>query len=157
MEDGILIMEGDTATIEFSRRLVDSAERVWAALTDADELAAWLPEDATFDEGLGGAVSLDFGEGGVVTGEVTAWDPPALLSYTWVFPDGAESEVTFELTDQGEETLLVLTHERIPAQTALAYTPGWHAFLDRLDALVAGGPMPTWDERWEVVAPRYQR
>ncbi len=156
MDNGILIETGETATIEFNRRFTEPADVVWTALADADELASWLPEDATFEEGLGGAVSLDFGEGGVVTGEVTAWDPPALLAYSWVFPDGAESQLTFELSPDGEDTLLLLTHESVPVATARGYTPGWHAFLDRLDALVAGGPMPTYEERWEAVAPLYR-
>ena len=104
----------------------------------------------------GGALSLDFGEGGIVTGEVKAWDPPAVLSYTWVFPDGAESQITFALSPDGDGTLLQLTHERVPTQTAMGYTPGWHAFLDRFDAHLSGAAVPTWDERWEVVAPLYQ-
>jgi len=155
-DSGILIEHGDIATIEFTRRLDASPDEVWQALTEAGELASWLTEGGTFDGSLGGAVRLDFGEGGVVSGEVERWDPTALLSYTWVFPDGAESLVTFELSADGPATLLSLTHERVPTETAMGYTPGWHAYLDRFDALVTGGPMPTWDERWEVVAPLYQ-
>jgi hypothetical protein len=49
-----------------------------------------------------------------------------------------------------------LTHERLPTQAATGYTPGWHAFLDRFDAYLSGAAVPTWDERWEVVAPLYQ-
>ena len=32
-DNGILIQDGDVATIEFNRRLAASPERVWAALT----------------------------------------------------------------------------------------------------------------------------
>ncbi len=83
-DNGILIQDGDVATIEFNRRLAASPERVWAALTNADELAAWLTP-GTIEGRIGGLVNLDFGEGGVITGEVAAFDPPALLTYTWVF------------------------------------------------------------------------
>lgn len=155
-DNGTLTQDGDVATIEFSRRLDASAERVWAALTEPGQLASWLTEGGTFDRSPGGLVSLDFGEGGIVTGEVKASDPPSLLSYTWVFPDGAESLLTFALFADGDGTVLQLTHERVPTQTAMGYTPGWHAFLDRFDAYLAGGAVPTWDERWEVVAPLYQ-
>lgn len=155
-DQGTLIQDGDIATIEFSRRLAAAPARVWSALTEPSELASWLREAGTFESGLGGALSHDFGEGGVVTGEVMAWDPPSLLSYTWVFPDGVESLVTFELSPDGDGTLLQLTHERVPTQTAMGYTPGWHAFLDRFDAHVSGQAIPTWDERIEVVGPLYQ-
>lgn len=155
-DNGTLTQDGDIATIEFNRRLRASPERVWQALTEADELTSWLAEASTFDGGLGGEVSLDFGEGGVISGEVKTWDPPRLLSYTWVFPDGAESQVTFEASADGDGTLLSLTHERVPAQTARGYAPGWHAFLDRFDAFVTGAAVPTWDERFEVVAARYE-
>ena len=73
-----------------------------------------------------------------------------------MFPDGAGSQVTFALTPDGDGTMLQLTHERVPTQTALGYTPGWHAFLDRFDALVMGEAVPTWQERSEVVGPLYR-
>lgn len=155
-DQGILIQNGDVATIEFTRSLAASPGRVWAALTDPGELATWLSEGGTFEGGPGGTLSHDFGEGGVVTGEVKTWDPPSLLSYTWVFPDGVESLVTFALSPDGEGTLLQLTHERVPTQTAMGYTPGWHAFLDRFDAHVTGQAIPTWDERVEVIGPLYK-
>ena len=74
-------------------------------------------------------MSLDFGEGGVINGEVKTWDPPRLLSYTWVFPDGAESQVTFEVSADGDGTLLYLTHERVPAQDRQGIYPGLACFL----------------------------
>ncbi len=153
-DNGILIQDGDIATIEFSRRFAASPERVWAALTDADELLAWLTP-GTIEGRVGGSVNLDFGEGGVITGEVAAFDPPALLTYTWVFPDGVASQVTFEVSADGDGTMLRLTHDRVPTETAAGYTPGWHAFLDRFEAVVTGETVPTWDERIEAVGPLY--
>ncbi|GMQ86157.1 MAG: hypothetical protein BMS9Abin07_1730 [Acidimicrobiia bacterium] len=154
-DNGILIQDGDVATIEFNRRFAASPERVWVALTNGDDLASWLTP-GTIEGRVGGLVELDFGEGEVITGEVDAFDPPALLSYTWVFPDGAESHVTFALSADGDGTMLRLTHERVPAEAATGYTPGWHAFLDRFGAVVAGETVPTWDERFAVVGPLYQ-
>ena len=52
-DNGILIQDGDVATIEFNRRLAASPERVWAALTNADELAAWLTP-GTIEGRIGG-------------------------------------------------------------------------------------------------------
>jgi uncharacterized protein YndB with AHSA1/START domain len=153
---GSMTVEGETATIEFTRRLAASPERVWFALTDAGELGTWLSEGSTFGDGAGSSLSHDFGDHGVVTGTIKEWDPPALLSYTWVFPDGVESLLSFELSPDRGGTVLRLVHTRVPAQTAMGYTPGWHAFLDRFDALVTGQELPTWDERYEVVGPLYE-
>ena len=50
-DNGTLTQEGDIATIEFTRRLQASPERVWQALTEADELTSWLAEASTFDGG----------------------------------------------------------------------------------------------------------
>ncbi len=154
-DNGILIQDGDVATIEFNRRFAASPERVWAALTNAEELSEWLTP-GTIEGRVGGSVDLDFGEGGVITGEVAAFEPPGLLTYTWVFPDGVASRVTFEVSADGDGTMLRLTHERVPTETAAGYTPGWHAFLDRFEALVTGEKVPTWDERIEAVGPQYQ-
>ena len=155
-DTGTMIQDGDIAVIEFTRRLAASPERVWTALTDENELSSWLTERGTFGNGPGDSLSHDFGEGGTVTGEIITWEPPSLLSYTWVFPDGVESQVTFELSGDGEGTLLQLTHERVPIQAAGGYTPGWHAYMDRIDAYVTGQDVPTWDERFAVVGPLYQ-
>ena len=155
-DTGTMIQDGDIAVIEFTRRLAVSPERLWTALTDQEELSSWLNERGTFGSAQGEPLSHDFGEGGVVTGEIVIWEPPKLLSYTWVFPDGVESQVTFELSADGDGTVLQLTHERVPIQAAGGYTPGWHAYLDRIDAYVTGQDVPTWDERFEVVGPLYQ-
>jgi uncharacterized protein YndB with AHSA1/START domain len=153
---GTMTIDGDIATIEFTRRFSAGPERVWRALTDGEELGTWLSEGSTFAGGAGGVLSHDFGEGGLVTGTVKEWDPPSMLTYTWVFPDGVESVLSFELSPDGDGTVLHLIHTRVPTQTAMGYTPGWHAFLDRLAANVAGEEIPTWDERFEVVGPLYQ-
>lgn len=153
---GTMTVEGDAATIEFTRRFAATPQRVWSALTDAEELGLWLSEGSTFGDAAGGELTHDFGEGGVVTGTIKEWDPPSLLSYTWVFPDGAESLLSLELSPDGDGTVVQLTHTRVPTQVAMGYTPGWHAFLDRIDAHVTGEDIPSWDERIEVVGPLYQ-
>ncbi len=51
--------------------------------------------------------------------------------------------------------MLRLTHEWVPTETAAGYTPGWHAFLDRFEAVVTRETVPTWDERIEAVGPLY--
>ena len=50
------------------------------ALTDPVQLGGWLAEVPSFDAEVGGAVAIDFGEGGVVQGEVLALEPSACSS-----------------------------------------------------------------------------
>jgi uncharacterized protein YndB with AHSA1/START domain len=76
-------------------------------------------------------------------GQVLAYDPPRLLKISWW---GSGSEVTFELKSQGENVLLVLTHERLPDRDQmLSVSGGWHAHLDLLEDRLADRPRrPFW-------------
>ena len=133
--------------VRFERLLPGPPERVWAHLTQAGKLAAWYGEDGHIAPSEGGAVSL---MGGHIRGVVTQWRPSTRLAYTWnVFaPDDAnagqavspypESYLTFDLTPEGGQVRLVLTHlpvqERFEAQNMM----GWHTFLDMLGAALRG-------------------
>jgi hypothetical protein len=44
---------------------------------------------------------------------------------------------------------------KLPEQMAGGYTPGWHAYLDRLDQLIAGTDPGSWDELFNAIAPQY--
>jgi uncharacterized protein YndB with AHSA1/START domain len=93
-------------------------------------------------------------EEAALQGRVTRCDPPRLLSYTW----GEHSEVTFELTPDGENVLLVLTHRRLPDRTAMVMVgSGWHAHLAiLLDHLDAREPRPFWSTHARLEA-EYER
>ena len=49
-------------------------EVVWRALTDAEELARWFPLAARV-EGVGGAISLSWGQQGTETVVIEVWEP----------------------------------------------------------------------------------
>ena len=87
-----------------------SPERVWRALVDPDELAAWLMPN-TFAAEVGHEFSLETGEHvGTIQGEVLEIDEPKLLRCRWsgVFGD---SVVTFELCPEGDGTRLRVRHD----------------------------------------------
>jgi uncharacterized protein YndB with AHSA1/START domain len=88
-----------------------SPERVWRALVDPDELAAWLmPTD--FAPKPGREFSLETGDDhiGTIRGEVLEIDEPRLLRCSWsgVFGD---TEVTFELFPEADGTRLRVRHD----------------------------------------------
>jgi uncharacterized protein YndB with AHSA1/START domain len=85
-------------------------ERLWRALVDPNELAAWLmPTD--FAPEVGRSFKLETGEEiGTIQGEVLEIDEPRLLRCRWsgVFGD---TEVTFELSPEADGTRLRVSHD----------------------------------------------
>lgn len=154
----------DQSTIRFERVLPGPIERVWAYLTDPEKRGKWLASGA-MELKVGGRVQLDFMhskltraneptperykamECGVsLFGKVTRVEPPRLLAYTWGEGGGRESEVTFELTPQGDKVLLLLTHRRLAGrEELLSVAAGWHTHLGILeDNLSEQEPRPFW-------------
>jgi uncharacterized protein YndB with AHSA1/START domain len=149
-------------TIRFDRLLPGPIERVWAFLTEPDKRAQWLA-GGPMDLRVGGKVELRFHHadlskhaepvperfkkklesGTTMLGRVTRAEPPRLLSYTWGGESGSESEVTFELTPQGDKVRLLLTHRRLDRKAMHGVGPGWHTHLgilaDRLGGREPGG------------------
>ncbi len=48
---------------------------VWNALTEAEELTRWFPVRAKVEGGVGGSISLSWGEGAEGRAPITAWEP----------------------------------------------------------------------------------
>lgn len=151
-------------TIRFQRVLPGPIERVWAYLTESDKRGRWLAS-GTMELQVGGRVALNFRhadltphaetppekyrkfEAGVTTyGRIRRCDPPRLLSFTWDHRSGVDSEVTFELSSQGEDVLLVLTHRGLGERAAmLSVASGWHTHLGVLvEHLNGREPQPFW-------------
>ena len=110
-----------------------SPERVWRALVDPTELAAWLmPTD--FAPEIGKEFTLETGDAhiGAIQGEVLEIDEPKKLRCRWsgVFGD---TEVTFELFPEADGTRLRVRHDGwtdpVPPQHA-GFIDGWAEKLD---------------------------
>lgn len=162
----------EPGTIVFKRLLPGPIERVWRYLTESDERGKWLAT-GEMDLNVGGKVEHRFDQAqlssvreevperyctpsgeSVFTGTVTRCEPPRLLSYIWAESWGGDSEVTFELTPQGEKVLLVLTHRRLDAGDMISVAAGWHTHLGILvDHAEGRDPQPFWSEhnRYEEV------
>jgi uncharacterized protein YndB with AHSA1/START domain len=162
-------------TLCIRRVLPGPVERIWAYLTESEKRGRWLAS-GPMELRVGGRVELNFRnaelsphveatpekykkweEGASVHGRITRCSPPRLLSYTWSEPSG-ESEVTFELTPQGEDVLLVLTHRRLGSRaTMVNVAGGWHTHLGILiDRLEGRDPRPFWST-FERLEAEYQR
>lgn len=141
------------------RLLPGPIERIWAYLTDPEKRARWFCGGG-LEQKAGGKVEFAMvhknlapdetppakyaqvqDPGVTFDGRVLRCEPPRLLAYTFGSDD---SEVTFELTPQGKQVLLVLTHRtRGDEQADLTnYASGWHTHLTHLIAVLEDGPRP---------------
>lgn len=89
--DGIFIPDG----IRFERILDHSVERVWAALTQPDQLGEWLGP-AIVTGKAGGNIKLET-KGGMMGGTILQWEENSLLEYQWF----RDSVVCWELLREG--------------------------------------------------------
>ena len=104
-----------------------SPQRIYEALLDAKQFAAFTGRPAQIDPKAGGAFSMF---GGLVVGRnielvanqriVQAWRPA-------YWDPGIYSIVKFELKPQGSGTIVVLDHKGFPEGDFDSLDSGWHA------------------------------
>jgi uncharacterized protein YndB with AHSA1/START domain len=164
--DGVLERAADgRQMLRYERRLAHPIERVWAALTEPAQLAAWLA-DADIELVEGGRVELRWqntdqdGNQAVARGSITRLEPPRLLEIAtdihgllrWQLrPEGAGCALSFSATVE------------LPAGMVPIVRAGWHIHLDHLADALDGHPInwPTWRRdhwgRWEELRAEYAR
>jgi uncharacterized protein YndB with AHSA1/START domain len=156
-ELGQLREDGERCAVHFERVYDFTADELWAALTDPEQLAGWLAHVHSLELAVGGAVRLDFGEGDEVRGEVLELEAGHVLAYTWTYSGEVESIVRFELVPREHGTLLVLDHRRLERDVSVAYGAGWHAHLDLLAAALHGRSLEFMPRYLELRPPYEER
>jgi uncharacterized protein YndB with AHSA1/START domain len=133
--------DGDVVQARLSRVIDDSLDRVWAALTEPEELVRWLaPGEIELREG--GSAKLNFTDSGItIDSKVTDIDPLCVLEYSWSGPGEPLRPVRWELRPQGDEVLLDLTLRMPASEDAGHACAGWDAHLEMLAAALAGVPI----------------
>jgi len=161
--------------VRIVRTLPGPIERVWQYLTDSEKRARWFAGGVT-EPRAGGKVAfamlhknLSPGEtapaefaqvqckGVNFEGRVVRYEPPRVLAYTFGNDD---SVVTFELTPQGNQVLLVLTHRAQGAEEQAEiskYGAGWHTHLALLVAELEGSPRPLFWATHLKLRPIYEK
>ncbi len=121
--------------VRFVRTYPHPIERVWAAITELDELRHWFPSAARIDLRVGGLVTFTddpYMEGS--TGTVLACDPPRQLAFSW-----GSDELHYELESLADGgcrlTCVNVLYQR---NTAARNSAGWTVCLGELDRLLAG-------------------
>ena len=134
--------DADGVRLELAREWDVPVEAVWAALTEPPLLERWF--GTWTGDPASGTVLLQPGEDPdgapepVLLRECTA---PTRLVLDLPSPDGAWP-LDVALSAQGSGTRLVLVHRLAEPYDAGSIGPGWQYYLDRLGAVLAGGPVP---------------
>ena len=140
--------EGEVIRVE--RRIAAQPAAVFRYLTESDLWARWQGVAAELDPIPGGQFMVRMAEGQVVEGEFVALeaDRRVVVSWGWQnhprMPPGT-STVEFELTPDGDGTLVRLTHRGLPPEDVPIHRVGWDVFLPRLEIAATGddpGPNP---------------
>lgn len=166
----------DDSTVRFERLLQGPIERIWAYLTESDKRAKWLCAGET-ELRSGGKVEMhfhnlslsgpddiprpekyrDLPERMSFGGTVTACEPMRRLSHTWEFED-ENSEVTYELREQGDKVLLILTHRRLTSSDmVLSVSTGWHTHLGLLEDTLHGNEVRPFYKTQAELQAEYER
>lgn len=126
-------------TLVFVRDLRQPPERVWAALTEPEQLAAWSPYTADRNLGTTGEATLTMIDGETAVelpAEVRRVEPPVLLEYSW----GADL-LRWELAATGAGTRLTLRHTVEDRDWLAMGAAGWHLCLVVAEHLLDGEPI----------------
>jgi uncharacterized protein YndB with AHSA1/START domain len=161
---GEILRDGDRTGLRFVRRYGHPIDRVWAALTESDQLRAWMPTDIVGDRREGAEVKLSFWPAQVekygiteteLTGRIQVWDPPRTFQWTW-----GDDVLRFELSAEGDVTTLRFTtwlaegDREATGNTAAGYHICLHALRVWLDTGVAE-PLTEHDHLVVELEPAY--
>jgi uncharacterized protein YndB with AHSA1/START domain len=142
-DDGMVKHREDTIVQEIQIRR--PAERIFEAMTNADELVKWWRVDGKFqitqmesDLRPGGKwrMRLIGGHGAetVVSGEFLTVERPHLLIFTWIreTEDATETVVRWELEEKDGITTVRVTHSGLTTESLRKRNDGWPMILGLL-------------------------
>jgi len=157
--DAVLQDEDGRSVLRFERVLDHPVERVWAALTELDDLRRWHPSPFELERRVGGQIDFLAPEGNAFgCSYVTAYEPPRLLAHGW-----GEDHLRWELTPHDSGTRLVLTHTFDDRLKAARDAAGWDLCLDGMAAWLSShdNPAPTGEAAipagWSELNQAYER
>ena len=130
-----------------SVEVATTPERLFPLLVEPESLQQWWPDVAELEPRVGGRLRMEFRGGeSVVTGEVTRFDPPRALAFTWVRHERPDAATLVELTVTpvgGERCRVEVVHsgwQHAPPDWRPLHDAGWSHFLACLAALAEGRP-----------------
>lgn len=147
--------------LRMERPLRHSADKVWRALTEPDQLTRWYPFQATeIDLRVGGTIHFRDEAGNPHNAVITHLDPPTHFAFHIANPGTPgdherDNHLSFELHPHPKGCLLTLTHTFDDRPAAASYAAGWQTCLDQLEPLLNGTDPTPPDMR--LMIPRHER
>ena len=148
-------------TLVFTRELRHAPQRVWAALTKADQVGRWSPFTAEQDlDQLGPSTiqMIDGDDAMPMTVEVVRCEPPTDLEYRW-----GDDLLRWHLDPIAGGTRLTLHHVTRGPEWVPMVAAGWHLCLDVAEHLLDGDPIPpirgqeAREFGWEELRAEYEK
>ena len=163
---GSLRSTDGVGVVRIEDRYDTDIDDLWAAITDPARLARWH-----------GKVEGDLRPGGEFrvyieaadiesTGRVEACEPPRRLLVTTRETDESyrkgqgvppfDQSLDATLTPDGDQTILVIEVQGMPADKIAFYGAGWQIHAENLAAYLAGREPGATEARWDELVPPYQ-
>ena len=136
----LVIGNGPARRVEVRRSIKAPIQRVWEAITDANEISSWW-QPATFEKREGGRVRVFMDAGGdpFVDGIVKVFQPPYLLEFSWNEADDKPGLVRFDLVEESSDQTIVTFTQFVPVSEVIPAAAGWHDIVDRLASFLQTG------------------
>jgi uncharacterized protein YndB with AHSA1/START domain len=134
-----------TRTVEHTLTVDAPRDRVFRALTEADELKRWWITDGISEPRAGGHFRFEWrmadpANDHVQEGEYAEVVEGERIVFPWSGV-GGDSRVTLSLSESNGGTRVSLVHEGIAAEDQFErYEQGWTGFLANLESVLEGGP-----------------
>ena len=154
---GRIVRRDEAVEITLIRHLDHGAARVWDMLTNPARLPEWLAP-GEIEPRVGGRAALDFIDSGtLIDSEVTAFEAPSLLEYSWSGPGEPRRPVRWQIDVEGPAACrLSLTLTTLAGEDAGRGAAGWEAHLEMLEAALEGVPIRFPFERFKAARDAYR-
>jgi uncharacterized protein YndB with AHSA1/START domain len=147
--NGELEQTGGRWRLRFTRRLAHPPHKVWGAITEPEQLAAWFPQRVAGEWEVGAPLRFEYGSETIsgFDGEVLAVREPSLLEFRW-----GTDVIRLEIAEADGGCTLTLTDTIDELGKAARDAAGWHVCLDRLEGALDGAPR---ESQWAPLNERY--
>jgi uncharacterized protein YndB with AHSA1/START domain len=130
------IQIGGRPAVRFERIYDHPVARVWAAVTDPDQMRHWFPSpEVRHDSRTGGSITVsgDPYSPAARTSRVLLWEPPCRFAFEW-----EDDELHFTLSEHDRGCRLELVNILANRGAGARNAAGWEMCLALLDRVVAG-------------------
>lgn len=125
----------DEPVLLFKRHLPHSVDRVWAAITNSEDLSQWFPCQLEIEPREGGLVTFTFEGEPPEESRVAEFDPPHVIAYVW-----SGEHLRWTIEPDGDGSILRLSNTIIDPDWMPRTAAGWDTCIEVLRAVLAGEP-----------------